>query len=66
MATGVASASVAPTIDNLAQRQIFNAPVGSFGDTDAKIEIASLGITNPIPSNTLQGFGQGIYANITA
>jgi hypothetical protein len=66
MATGAASAAAAPTIDNLYQRPIFNAPVGSFGDTDVKVELSSLGITNPIPSNTLQGHGQGIYADVTA
>lgn len=66
MATGVGSAAVAPTINNIYQRPIFNAPVGSFGDTDAKLEIATIGITNPIPSNTLAGHGQGIYADVTA
>ena len=66
MATGAASAAVAPTLANTYQRPVFNAPVGSFGDTDAKLVISSIGITNPIPSNTLQGHGQGIYADITA
>jgi len=64
MATGVAA--VSPTIQNFSQQQIFNAKVGSIGDTTAKDMIAAIGITNPIPNNTLQGHGEGIYADILA
>jgi hypothetical protein len=63
MATGVAAA--APSAD-IAQQKITLAPVGSPADTEAKLVIDSIGITNPIPNNTLQGHGQGIYTNILA
>lgn len=62
MATGVAAA--APTF-NLNAVKITTAPVGSEGDTLAKLQIESIGIT-PLPQTTLQGFGQGIYVNINA
>jgi len=64
MATGLAA--VSPTPQNVAERPVALAPVGSFGDTLAKLQISSIGITNPIPDNTLQGHGQGIYSNILA
>ena len=62
MATGVAAP--APSADISGQR-ITLAPVGTFADTSAKLEIESIGIT-PLPELTLQGFGQGIYVNINA
>jgi len=62
MATG--AAAPAPSADITAQR-ITLSPVGSFNDTTAKLTIESIGIT-PLPQLTLNGFGQGIYVNITA
>lgn len=62
MATGVAAAAPSP---NIAATKITTAPVGSFGDTLAKLQIESIGIT-PLPQTTLNGFGQGIYVNINA
>jgi hypothetical protein len=62
MATG--AATVAPSA-NIAEQRITLAPVGTFADTAAKLQIDSIGIT-PLPELTLQGFGQGIYVNINA
>ncbi len=62
MATG--AAAVAPSA-NIASQRITTAPVGSHADTMAKLTIESIGIT-PLPINTLQGFGEGIYVNINA
>jgi hypothetical protein len=62
MATGVAAP--APSA-NIADQRITLSPVGSIQDTTAKLVIDSIGIT-PLPINTLQGFGQGIYVNINA
>lgn len=62
MATG--AAAVAPSA-NIAAQRITLAPVGTHGDTMAKLTIESIG-TTPLPVNTLQGFGQGIYCNINA
>jgi hypothetical protein len=62
MATG--AAAVAPSA-NIAEQRITLAPVGSHGDTVAKLEIDSIG-AKPLPINTLQGFGEGIYVNINA
>jgi hypothetical protein len=62
MATGVAAA--APSA-NIADQRITLSPVGTMQDTTAKLVIESIGIT-PLPINTLQGFGQGIYVNINA
>jgi hypothetical protein len=63
MATGVAAAAPSPDI---AAQKITLSPVGSPPDTEAKLVIESIGISNPIPDNTLQGHGQGIYSNILA
>ena len=63
MATGIAAA--APSL-NPASLKIDLAPVGSEADTNTKQVISAIGITNPIPNNTLQGSGQGIYTNILA
>ncbi len=64
MATGLAAA--APTIQNYPfDAQINLAPIGSSSDTQNKLLIAAIGVT-PLPNNTLQGHGQGIYTNITA
>jgi hypothetical protein len=62
MATGVAAAAPSPDISN---QKITTAPVGSFADHIAKLQIESIG-SPPLPQNTLQAFGQGIYTNITA
>jgi hypothetical protein len=62
MATGVAAP--APSA-NIADQRITLSPVGTIQDTTAKLTIESIGIT-PLPINTLQGFGQGIYVNINA
>jgi hypothetical protein len=62
MATGVAAP--APSA-NIADQRITLSPVGTIQDTTAKLVIESIGIT-PLPINTLQGFGQGIYVNINA
>jgi hypothetical protein len=62
MATGVAAP--APSAD-IGPQRITLAAVGSIPDTTSKLAIESIGIT-PLPINTLQGFGQGIYVNINA
>jgi hypothetical protein len=50
---------------NIAPQRITLAPVGTFADTEAKLTILSIG-TAPLPQNTLQGAGQGIYVNHNA
>ena len=62
MATGVAAA--APS-SNIADQRITLSPVGTMQDTETKLTIDSIGIT-PLPIETLNGFGQGIYVNINA
>jgi len=62
MATG--TAAVAPSAD-ISATKITLAPVGSPADTIAKLQIESIG-SQPLPQNTLQGFGEGIYVNIVA
>jgi hypothetical protein len=62
MASGLAAA--APSA-NIADQRITLAPVGTFADTAAKLQILSIG-TTPLPQNTLAGNGQGIYVNINA
>jgi hypothetical protein len=62
MASGVAAP--APSAD-IAPQRITLAALGSIPDTTSKLAIESIGIT-PLPINTLQGFGEGIYVNINA
>jgi hypothetical protein len=62
MATGIAAA--APSA-NIADQRITLSPVGTIGDTTAKLTIEAIG-TTPLPILTLNGFGQGIYVNINA
>jgi hypothetical protein len=62
MATGIAAA--APSL-SIADVKITTAPVGSTNDTITKQTIEAIG-TQPLPNNTLQGEGQGIYSNILA
>ena len=62
MATGIAAA--APSFD-IASRKIDLAPVGSISDQTTKANLDAIG-TQPLPNNTLQGHGQGIYTDINA
>lgn len=63
MSPNVGLAAPAPSA-NIQDQKITTAPVGSYADTIAKLQIESIG-AQPLPQNTLNGFGQGLYVNIT-